>query len=188
MCNHMMECFYIPRALQNMTKALTYFTVWTELSYCLLCSIWHHESLVLGETIFVSSQEAFPGFATKRRKNSMDDYTTPSQPPGPQGQIFSTHFWSKVKYALCPHKLNLWCQSDHPLGCKLCMHFLSETFGHCQGNKVHMNNTLIGYPPCVLHFWVWSFVWTLVLSFFFSCSFARCYCYFFTWHSMTINK
>jgi len=35
-------------------------------------------------------------------------------------------------------------------------------------HKVHMNNTLIGYPLCVLHFRVWSFVWSLVLSFFFS--------------------
>jgi len=133
MCNDMMECFYIQRALQNMQKALTYFTVWTELSYCLLCSTWHHESPVLGETLFISSEEAFPGFATKRRKNSRDDYTTPSQPPSPPGQIFGTHFWSKVMYTLCPHKLNLWCQSDHPLGCKLCMYVLSETFEHCQG-------------------------------------------------------
>ncbi len=27
-----------------------------------------------------------------------------------------------------------------------------------------------GSPLCILEFWVWSFVWTLVLSFFFSCS------------------
>ncbi len=26
------------------------------------------------------------------------------------------------------------------------------------------------FPLCVLHFWVWSFVWTLILSFFFCCS------------------
>jgi hypothetical protein len=126
-----MECFYIRRALQNMQKALTYFTVWTELSYCLLCSTWHHESPIQGETLFVSSQEAFPGFATKRRKKSMDDNTTPSQPPGSP----RTNIYTKVMYALCLHKLNLWCQSDHPPGCKLCMCFLSETFGHCQGTK-----------------------------------------------------
>jgi hypothetical protein len=30
-------------------------------------------------------------------------------------------------------------------------------------------------PLCTLHFWVWPFVWISILSFFFSCSLARCF-------------
>ncbi len=180
-----MECFYIRRAaLQNMQKAHTLtFTVWTELnwtelSYCLLrfklTDITRVQSW--GKLLFVSSShEAFPGFATKRRKNSMDDDNTT---PLPNLLVPQDKYLHSSYVMLCaPHKLKTCgCQSDHPLGCKLCMYFLSETFGHLSRHKVHMNNTIhwLSIVLCVLHFQVWSFVWTLILLFFFffSCSFA----------------
>jgi hypothetical protein len=183
---------YIRRALQNMQKALTYF-------YCLnwivilfvTFNLTSQESSPGGNSIRIKPR-SFPRFCNKKKKKSNGwwHYSLPTS------WFPRTNVDTKVMYALCPHKLNLWCQSDHPLGCKLCMYFLSETFGHCQGTKstwtTHSLATHCVFCTfgCGLLFGLWSFFFSslvpFVRCFFFLSLFV--YCHGMSGSKITINK